>query len=257
MSDDPLSTTPDAPTATRGDSSSEPVRRRRRWPWALGGAVVVVAGVGASLWYFWLPDYRPALHDGERYGVDVSHHQGQIDWPRVAADDIGFAYIKATEGGDFTDRRFRENWEGAARAGLPRGAYHFFTLCSPGRVQAQHFLAVVPDADDVLPPAVDLELAGNCSARPARAAVHEEVRAFMELVETETGQELLLYVGDDFEGRYAVRQPLDRPLWHLRFLRRPDVEGWVIWQVMGFAHIDGIDGDADLDVMRPSPAPRR
>ncbi len=48
----------------------------------------------------------------------------------------------------------------------------------------------------------------------------------------------------------ATRQGIDRPLWHPRFLRRPDVPGWVVWQVMGFAHVDGIDGDVDLDVMR-------
>jgi lysozyme len=76
--------------------------------------------------------YRPALLPGERYGIDVSHHQGVIDWERVANDGISFAYMKATEGNEFVDERFADNWRGAANAGLDRGAYHYFPLCSPG-----------------------------------------------------------------------------------------------------------------------------
>jgi lysozyme len=225
----------------------------RRWPWVLG--IVLAGGVGiavALLWFMWLPQYRPPLQEGEEYGIDVSHHQGSIDWRRVAADDISFAYIKATEGGDFTDDRFEENWKKAADAGLTRGAYHFFTLCTPGDIQARHFLSVVPKDPEALPPAVDLELTGNCSDRPAVATVRLQLGEFLRLLESETGQRVILYVSDDFEALYPVRQQLGRPLWHLRFLLRPNVEGWVIWQVMGFAHIEGIDGDVDLDVIRLS-----
>lgn len=67
---------------------------RRRWIRivALGiGAAVVLA---AALWFLFVPNWRPPLHDGERYGIDVSNHQGRIDWDLVAADDIEFAYIK-------------------------------------------------------------------------------------------------------------------------------------------------------------------
>lgn len=63
-------------------------------------------------------------------------------------------------------------------------------------------------------------------------------------------RDVILYVGDDFERRYPVRESLGRPIWHPRFLRRPNVDGWVLWQVMGFAQIEGIDGAVDLDVMR-------
>jgi lysozyme len=123
-------------------------------------------------------------------------------WERVADDDIQFAYIKATEGGDFTDARFVANWEAAAAACLDRGAYHFFTLCALGKAQARHFLSLVPDDPDALPPAVDLELAGNCSDRPDNAEVQRELSAFLHLVDEATGEEMLLYVGDDFERRY-------------------------------------------------------
>lgn len=168
----------------------------------------------------------------------------------MAADDIEFAYIKATEGGDFVDDWFERNWEGAGAAGLDRGAYHFFTLCRSGNEQAANFLDVVPMDPDALPPVVDLELAGNCADRPDRTWVERELGAFLEAVESATGQTVVVYVGGDFEGEYQLRDELDRPIWHRRVLIRPDVEGWWIWQVHGYASIDGINGGADLNVMR-------
>jgi len=60
----------------------------------------------------------------------------------------------------------------------------------------------------------------------------------------------LLYIGRDFEARHPTRQRLARPLWHWRFLMRPDVTGWTIWQVHGHARVDGVSGHVDLDVMR-------
>jgi lysozyme len=233
-----------------GDEADEVVRRRRRWPVVVAAVVVTVIAVGWWGWYRWLPGYRPALEAGERYGVDVSSHQGEVDWHRVAGDGIEFAYIKATEGADFVDERFRRNWEGAAEAGLDRGGYHFFTLCRPGTEQAENFLRTLPADPDALPPVVDLELAGNCSDRPDRAWIERQLGAFVEQVESTTSQTVVLYVGDDFEGRYDIRDELDRPIWHRRVLIRPDVDGWWIWQVHGYASVDGIDGDADLNVMR-------
>jgi lysozyme len=227
-------------------------RGHRRWPWVVAGAIVLLASVAAAFWFLFVPNWRPPLRDGERYGIDVSHHQGDIDWRAVADDDIRFAYIKATEGGDFTDARFQENWRAAHEAGLDRGAYHFFTLCRPGREQAEHFLAVATPDPDALAPAVDLELAGNCRRRPRPADVDAEVRSFVAVVEEAWDRQVVAYVGDDWESRYRVRKQLGRPLWHFRFLRRPDGDGWVVWQVHGFAHVDGIKGGVDLDIMRPA-----
>jgi len=139
---------------------------RRRWPLAVAGAVLLMTCLVSLWWFFWVPNWRPHLHEGERFGVDVSAHQGVVNWREVAGDNIGFAYIKASEGGDFEDSRFASNWRGAAEAGLARGAYHFFTLCTGGVAQGHHFLSVAPPDHDALPPAVDLELAGNCKNRP-------------------------------------------------------------------------------------------
>jgi lysozyme len=218
---------------------------------ALAGVALAGAGGWAAI-----GSYRPALSAGERYGVDVSHHQGLVDWEAVAADDMTFAYVKATEGGDMVDPRFAENWEGAGRAGLDRGAYHFFTLCRPGREQAANLVRTLGDRSGELPPAIDLELAGNCSSQPDRAWIDREVGAFLDGVEAATGQVVVLYVGADFEQRYpGITAALGRPVWARRFPMRPDVEGWWIWQLHGYAHIDGIDGRADLNIMRGTRPP--
>ena len=211
------------------------------------GVVGALVTASALWWFWWVPSWRPPLEGGERYGIDVSAHQGGIEWDAVAGDGIEFAYVKAIEGGDFVDDRFDANWTGAEDAGLDVGAYHFFTLCTPGDVQARNFLAVASPQPAALPPAVDLELAGNCGARPPQRAVEVELGRFLVLVEEAWGQEAALYVGEDFEERYPALP--DRRLWLRRFLLRPSDEWW-IWQLHGRARVDGIEGGVDLDVMR-------
>ncbi len=210
--------------------------------------VVLVLAAAAAGGYLFLAHWRPSLEPGERYGIDVSNHQGVVDWDAVAGDGIAFAYAKATEGQDWVDKQFVANWAGAAEAGIDRGAYHFFSLCSGGRAQAEHFLAVAKPDPQALAPAVDLETAGNCSTRPGREIVAEELSRFVDLVEDAWGREMVLYVGADWESVYPVK--LDRPRWHRDFLFRPDF-GWHIWQLHGFADVAGVDTRVDINVMRP------
>jgi lysozyme len=211
--------------------------------------LLLVLALPAAWWFLWVPHARPSLRTGEAYGVDVSSHQGAINWRQVSDDGIAFAYIKASEGGDFTDVRFRDNWAQAASAGLARGAYHFFTLCRSGREQAEHFLRTAPPQADALPAAVDLELAGNCRDRPQPAHVYAELDTFLTLVEDAWGRPALLYVGDDWEDRYPVLQRSARPRWLVSFFGRPDPT-WSVWQLHGFARVDGVHGGVDLDVAR-------
>ena len=150
-------------------------RRHRRWLVLAGGLFALIGVLGTGVWFWWLRGFRPSLHPGERLGIDVSSHQGLIDWRHVRHNGITFAYVKATEGSDFVDDHFLVNWIGAAAAGLDRGAYHFFTLCASGEAQATNFLRTVPTGSTALPPAIDLELAGNCASRPAESSVFEEV----------------------------------------------------------------------------------
>ncbi len=176
-------------------------------------------------------------------GLDVSHHQGRIDWSRVA--DVDFVYVKATEGGDHRDTRFAENFAGARRAGLPRGAYHFFTFCRPGRAQADNFTAVVP-TDAELPVAVDLEFGGNCARRPSWVELRDELRAFVGAIEAHYGEPPVLYVTEELLEQYPV-DTLGLPIW-IRSIYTEPKRTWSLWQYHCRARVDGIEGPVDLNV---------
>lgn len=96
------------------------------------------------------------------YGVDVSHHNGVVDWTAVAKGGARFVYIKATQGERYRDAMFATNWAEAAKTGtLRRGAYHFLTADVPGKDQAKAFLALLDAAgglgSDDLTPVLDIE----------------------------------------------------------------------------------------------------
>ena len=115
----------------------------RRVMRGVAGLVVVLGLVGAGLAFYYF-NYSPDRTIHSLRGIDVSHHQGVVDWGRVAKSDVAFAILKATEGGDYVDETFARNLAGAQAAGLVVGAYHFFTFCRPGAEQAANFLKVVP-----------------------------------------------------------------------------------------------------------------
>lgn len=121
-------------------------------------------------------------------GVDVSNHQGDIDWAALSASGVAFAYIKATEGGDFQDRRFATNWSGAKAAGLPRGGYHFFRQCRSGADQAANFIRTVPKEPGSLPPVIDAEHMGPCRSGTPVSDVRGEILAFINLVDAHYGK---------------------------------------------------------------------
>lgn len=199
-----------------------------------------------------VPRQEP-LRQARLRGVDVSHHQGEIDWPRVADDGISFAYLKATEGSTFTDPRFAANWAGATQAGLRVGAYHYFTLCSPAQPQADHYLAALASVGAgprSLPPVVDLELIGNCDPPPARPAMMAAAVDFIARVEEATGRRVVVYAHPDFERTYDLLDVLDRRRWVRRTGTRPPPGEWWLWQRSDRAQVDGISTPVDLDVMR-------
>jgi lysozyme len=213
-------------------------------------AIFVTAGA-AAIYFF---AFRP---DSARYpirGIDVSRHQGEIDWQRVAGDEIDFAYIKATEGGDWRDPIFKANWDGARKAGLKTGAYHFFTLCRPAIDQAKNFVEMLPKESDALPPVLDIEYVGNCSRRPSKEELKTEIGTFVAHVEAETGRQLMLYVPVDFLAAYGSVLP-KRPLWRRSILRAPRSDNWLLWQYHFAGLVDGVSG-ASTSTSSTATAPR-
>lgn len=189
-----------------------------------------------------------SLRPGEVLGVDVSAHQGAIDWTRLRASGISVAYLKASEGVGHEDSQFSANWRGTREAGIARGAYHYFTLCSTGAEQAKAFLAIVPPNAGALPPALDLELDGACTERPDADAVQAEVDDFMTTVEKAWGRRVVVYSSHGWRSAYGLPDEVGRPAWLTRHEGRPEGD-WAIWQVRFDARIDGVDHDIDLDVV--------
>lgn len=212
---------------------------------AVGGVISIV---GAA---FFFMNWQPDRDEFSIRGVDVSHHQGEINWAEVASDDVAFAYIKASEGGDFKDGAFNRNWAGAGSAGLARGAYHYFSLCKAGATQARNFIDVLPDDPDMLAPVLDLEFDGNCARRPPVEEVLAEISAFVALVEPAVGKRVIFYAPEEFYLKYLKGQGLNRRLWARSIWHSPAYSNdWTLWQYHQRGAIAGISGDVDLNVLQ-------
>lgn len=227
--------------------------RRRRSVAVLGGiALAAVVAVGASAVAVdegWVHLNDPPLTMYSVQGLDVSHHQGRIDWSAVARTGrYRFVWIKASEGSDWTDPRFAENRAGAAAAGLDVGAYHYFTQCSPGAAQLAQFVAVVGGDWGRLPPAIDLEHVGNCGVPPPAAQVQAEIRVFVDGLAREVGRKPVIYTTRRFWRTVLGDVADDCPLWLRDVFRRPGGLGgrpWDVWQYLSRGRVDGIDGFVD------------
>jgi lysozyme len=208
----------------------------------IGGGVLAYPHIDtARIWY-------------DVIGVDVSHHQGDIDWPTLARTDVSFAYIKATEGGDFRDRRFEANWEGARRAGLARGAYHFFTQCRTGAEQARNFMAAVPREPGALPPAVDLEHMGPCRSGPPVVNLVEEIATFLAMLQDHYGRRPILYVTPEFDRAYLRGHFEGETFWTCSIVLPPwfRTDRWLLWQYHQCGRRAGVNGPVDLNAFRGS-----
>ncbi len=109
-------------------------------------------------------------------GIDVSHWQGSINWPKVKAAGMQFAFMKATESTTYTDTAFATNWAGAASVGIYRGAYHFArpsTASGSAVKQADYFVSRVGSFQGAgtLPPVLDLEATGGLGVTALRTWV--------------------------------------------------------------------------------------
>jgi lysozyme len=109
--------------------------------------------------------------------IDVSHHNGAIDWPSVAHAGIALVFIKATQGAGFIDPAFAGNRAAAARAGILVVPYHFVDTADPQR-QAAHFLSTAAlgpgqpamlDWETPVPVAAVVALGQTVAARIGRA----------------------------------------------------------------------------------------
>lgn len=195
-------------------------------------------------------------------GIDAARFQKSIDWNRARANGVNFAFIKATEGGDLLDPAFKDHWAGAGRAGLWRGAYHFYYFCTAPEVQARWFIRNVPRTRGALPPVLDMEwnpFSPTCATvRPPGAEVRAQMRTWLRLVEAAYGQRPIIYTTPKFYRENDLGRFKGYDFW-LRSTAKTPAEAypgqpWRFWQYSATGLIPGIAGEVDLNAFNGSPA---
>lgn len=153
-------------------------------------------------------------------GVDVSTHQGLIDWTMMRPAGARFAYIRSSQSLS-EDRQLRRNWANAGAVGLPRGAYHYFKAVHPGAAQAELMADVVEAAGGMawndLPPACDLEqnhqtVDGSAASESGAALMEPEIVAarvleFMKVIQHRLRRRPIMYTGQYFHHALSQRLP--------------------------------------------------
>jgi lysozyme len=195
----------------------------------------------------------PHPEDFQIHGIDVSKYQGDIDWDAVRRSGVQFAWIKATEGGDHLDSKFRQNWENARAAGVPRGAYHFVFWCRPPHEEIGWFKQNVPNDPDALPPVLDVEAtptSKTCKRKLYREEVVREMREMLQDMERHYGKRPVIYSTVDFYQAILHPSELDDyPIWVRSTKHPPHVpygqRRWTFWQYQSDGRVDGIKGKVD------------
>ncbi len=186
------------------------------------------------------------------HGIDVSRYQKNIDWDDVSSMQvnwvkINFSFIKATEGCDDVDAKFKTNWRAAKEAGIARGAYHFFNPYSSSAAQAKNFTSKVKLQQGDLPPVLDVEQAGVLS----KDLLQQRVAEWLVTVERYYKVRPIIYTGADFYTKYLAGKFDDYPLWVAHYLAKdkPRVNRkWNFWQHNEAGHVSGIDAYVDFNV---------
>lgn len=196
-------------------------------------------------------------------GIDVSHHQGSIDWTKVAKDAIDFVYIKATQ--NSMDSMFITNVKGANTAGLLVGAYHYLdksvTTAVLAKAAAQTFFQAIVKAGGIdvfhLPPALDYEESNGLT----KAQMNVVAKAFLSEIQTLTGMKPMVYTGNSFAANFDGEVGA-YPLWIARYStvvpwNVTAWRSWDIWQYSsgtsggtrpnGSRSVAGISGNVDLN----------
>lgn len=192
------------------------------------------------------------------HGIDISRYQGNIDWGRVRSSGVSFAFIKATEGGDYADPNFRRYWYEAAQAGIPRGAYHYFYFCRSGAQQAAWFIQNVPRERGAMPPVLDLEWtpSSTCPGRPPSEEVLREAKIFKDILHQYYGQRPIIYTTVDFYRDNNLRS-WPEEFWLRSVAGHPRLvypgQRYSFWQYSGTGIVPGIQGNVDLNVFAGDP----
>ena len=205
------------------------------------------------------------------YGIDVSHHNEWIDWPRVRQSGVRFAIIKASEGNGYIDPLYEQNLKGALSSGIMPGSYHFFLPRIDPLEQARHYVRVLQENAvnaPTLPPCIDLETAGL-----TKAALNQALRLFLDEIRKLTGRTGIIYVSPGFWSTYlpvpvisgykltggSVDWAAQHPLWLAHYTSGWPYQvypwvGWRFWQYSSAGKISGVVTKVDLNLFNGTEA---
>ncbi|MFT3909890.1 MAG: GH25 family lysozyme [Ferruginibacter sp.] len=225
--------------------------------------IIVLAALSMAAYYlsnyFLKPSFKHYTQYGidiprnySIHGIDVSKHQGIISWKdvkemQVQDVKIDFAFIKATEGISLVDEQFRRNWFNAEKAGVTKGAYHFFIASKSGKAQAENFIETVKLEKGDLYPVLDVEQTNGTSVD----VLQQRVADWLLMVEKQYHVKPIIYTNADFYRTFLAGRFDDYPLWvaHYFVLNKPRIErNWYFWQHNETGHVNGIGTFVDFNV---------
>jgi len=194
-------------------------------------------------------------------GIDVSHHQGSINWTMVANDGKVFAFCKATEGMTYHDPNFSTYMTNGTAAGVIMGAYHFARPDNNTALQdANNFITQAHNyiGDGFLPPVLDLE-DPNTSTHLDQIYTSSQltnwVQIWLNRVESQTGVRPIIYTNSHYAG-FLNTSLNSYGLWIAKPGTSPSTpptnlgswNNWMFKQYSWYGSVNGISGNVDLDV---------
>lgn len=189
------------------------------------------------------------------HGIDVARFQDSLNWGTARTHGVNFAFIKATEGGDLLDPMFEDHWKGAGRAGVARGAYHFYYFCTTPEIQARWFIENVPKTRGMLPPVLDMEwnpFSPTCKLRPPADVVRRNTQIFLRIIKAHYGQQPVIYTTPKFYAENDMGRLRGIEFWLRSTAVHPSEkypnERWTFWQFTSTGRVPGASGDIDINV---------
>ena len=175
-------------------------------------------------------------------GIDVSKHQGTINWEELKRNaKIKFVYIKATEGSNYVDPKYKDNIKNARKHGFKVGSYHYFTDLSSARMQFQNFIQNTNRDEQDLLPVIDVERRNKWTPQQLR----DSVKVFADLIEDYYGCKPLIYTFETFFNKNLGRAFEKYPIFIAKYPKGkevPNINGikWVLWQFSECGKFKGV-----------------
>jgi len=187
------------------------------------------------------------------FGIDISKHNGKINWDKLKNQHLDFVFIKATEGKTRLDPCFKDNLRGARKINVKVGAYHFFKFNRDGAEQARNFLSRINLSNLNFAPIIDVEESGNLTNRNNPKLVIKEIRRFISYVESRSSRRVIIYTNEHEYNKYIKNNFNKNPLWICSLDEEPPIDReWKFWQYAHRGKMDGIKGWVDLNTFNGS-----